>query len=97
MPGNKGIGTVVSAGAPVVGLSAKDAACKAFGASVKAYCGTKPTDRKGTFNDYFFETLEKTKPVGSALAETIKGEAARNRPSEILRSGVKENTLLITG
>ena len=84
MPGNKGIGTVVSAGAPALGLSAKDAACKAFGASVKAYCGTKPEDRTGTFNDYFFETLEKTKPLGSALAETIKGDATVTaaKPSE---------------
>jgi hypothetical protein len=73
--GNKGMGTVISAGAPVMGLGAKDAACKAFGATVKAYCGTKPEDRKGTFNDFFFETLEKTKPLGTALAESIKGDA----------------------
>jgi hypothetical protein len=74
MPGNKGIGTVLSGAGGGVGLSAKDAACKAFGASVKAYCGTKPEDRTGTFCDYFFEALQKTKPVGSALADSIKGD-----------------------
>ena len=94
MPGNKGIGTVVSAGAPAVGLSAKDAACKAFGASVKAYCGTKPEDRKGTFNDYFFETLEKTKPVGTALAESITGDATITaaKASESIAAAVARGT-----
>lgn len=74
MPGNKGIGTVVGGGGGGGPLSAKDAACKAFGAAVKAYCGTKPEDRAGTFVDFFFETLEKTKPVGSELAASIKGD-----------------------
>jgi hypothetical protein len=74
MSGNKGIGTVVGGGGGRAGLSAKDAACKAFGATVKSYCGTKPEDRNGTFVDFFFQTLEKTKPVGSALAESIKGD-----------------------
>lgn len=74
MPGNKGIGTVLGGAGGGAGLSAKDAACKAFGAAVKAYCGTKPEDRDGTFNDFFFKTLEKTKPVGSELAESIKGD-----------------------
>lgn len=88
--GNKGIGTIVSAGAPVVALGAKDAACKAFGATVKAYCNTKPEDRKGTFNDYFFETLEKTKPVGTALAESIKGDdtVTQAKPSESIAAAV---------
>jgi hypothetical protein len=88
--GNKGIGTIVSAGAPAVGLGAKDAACKAFGATVKAYCGTKPEDRKGTFNDFFFETLEKTKPVGTALAESIKGDdtVTQAKPSESIAAAV---------
>lgn len=81
MPGNKGIGTIISAGAPALGLSAKDAACKAFKASVEAYSGTKPEDREGTFNDFFFEALEKTKPVGTALAESIKGDDSYTAPS----------------
>ena len=76
MPGNKGVGTVLGGAGGGAGLGAKDAACKAFGAPVKAYCGTKPEDRAGTFVDFFFETLEKTKPVGSELAETIKGDDA---------------------
>jgi hypothetical protein len=90
MPGNKGVGTIVSAGAPALGLSAKDAACKAFGASVKAYCGTKPDDRTGTFNDFFFDTLEKTKPLGSALAESIKGDdtITAAKPSESIAAAV---------
>lgn len=94
MSGNKGIGTIVAGGAPTVGLSAKNAACKAFGTSVKAYCGTKPEERKGTFNDYFFETLEKTKPVGSALAETIKGDStiAGAKPSESIAAAVARGT-----
>ncbi|MCW5830940.1 MAG: hypothetical protein KIS78_00615 [Labilithrix sp.] len=94
MPGNKGIGTIVSAGAPALGLSAKDAACKAFGASVKAYCGTKPEDREGSFNDYFFETLEKTKPVGSELAESIQGDdtITSAKPSESIAAAVARGT-----
>ena len=74
MAGNKGIGTVMGGAGGGAGLSAKDAACKAFGAAVKTYCGTAPEDRDGTFNDFFFKTLEKTKPVGSELAESIKGD-----------------------
>jgi hypothetical protein len=94
MPGNKGIGTVVSGGGAAIGQSAKDAACKAFGATVKAYCGTKPEDRKGTFNDYFFETLEKTKPVGSALATSIKGDdtVTAARPSASIAAAVARGT-----
>jgi hypothetical protein len=94
MPGNKGIGTIVSAGAPAIGLSAKDAFCKAFGASVKAYRGTDPEDRNGTFNDYFFEALEKTKPVGTELAETIKGDdtIAGARPRESIAAVVARGT-----
>jgi hypothetical protein len=90
MPGNKGIGTVVSAGAPALGLGAKDAACKAFGASVKAYCGTAPEDRTGTFNDFFFKALEKTKPVGTALAETMKGDGTitEAKPSASIAAAV---------
>lgn len=94
MPGNKGIGTIVSAGGAAMGPSAKDAACKAFGASVKAYCGTKPEDRTGTFNDYFFETLEKTKPVGSALAESIQGDdtISAAQASESIAAAVARGT-----
>lgn len=90
MAGNKGIGTIVSAGAPALGLSAKDAACKAFGAAVKAYRGTNPEERDGTFNDFFFQALEKTKPIGSALAESIKGDDAivDARPSESIAAAV---------
>jgi hypothetical protein len=94
MPGNKGIGTIMSGGGAAPPLSAKDAACKAFGASVKAYCGTKPEDREGTFNDFFFEKLEKTKPVGTALAETIKGDATITdaKPSESIAAAVARGT-----
>lgn len=92
--GNKGIGTIVSAGAPAVALGAKDAACKAFGATVKAYCGTKPEERNGTFNDFFFATLEKTKPVGTALAESIKGDdtVTQAKPSESIAAAVARGT-----
>ncbi|MBX3231409.1 MAG: hypothetical protein KIT84_10725 [Labilithrix sp.] len=94
MPGNKGIGTIISAGAPAMGLSAQDAACKAFKASVEAYQGTKPEDRNGTFNDFFFEALEKTKPVGTALAETIKGDDTYTAPkaSESIAAVVARGT-----
>jgi len=74
MPGNKGIGNLISAGAPAIGLSAKAAACKSFKASIDAYAGTKPDDREGTFNDFFFKVLTKDKPVGTELAATIKGD-----------------------
>ena len=33
MPGTKGIGTIIGGGGGGAGMSAKDAACKAFGAS----------------------------------------------------------------
>src|SRR4051812_39913206 len=94
MPGNKGIGTILSGGAPAVPLAAKDASCKAFAATVKAYCGTKPEDRDGTFNDYFFSTLEKTKPTGSALAESIAGDATVTaaKPSESIAAAVARGT-----
>ncbi len=90
MPGNKGIGTILSGAGPATPLSAKDAACKAFGAAVKAYCGTKPEDREGTFNDFFFAKLEKTKPVGTELAESIKGDATIQaaKPSESIAAAV---------
>jgi hypothetical protein len=92
--GNKGIGTVVSGAAPALGMSAKSAACKAFGASVKAYCGAAPDERNGTFNDFFFKALEKDKPVGSALAETIKGDdtVTAAKPSASIAAAVARGT-----
>ena len=94
MSGNKGIGTVVGGAGGGAGLSAKDAACKAFGASVKSYCGTKPEDRDGTFVDFFFKTLEKTKPVGSELAESIKGDTTVTaaKASESIAAAVAKGT-----
>jgi hypothetical protein len=94
MPGNKGIGTVVGGAGGGAGLSAKDAACKAFGAAVQSYCGTKPEDRDGTFVDFFFETLEKTKPVGSELAESIKGDTTVTaaKASESIAAAVANGT-----
>lgn len=80
MPGNKGIGTIISGGAPGVALSAKAAACKSLAAAVEAYAGKKPEDREGTFNDFFFEALEKNEPVGTELAETIKGDDSYTAP-----------------
>jgi hypothetical protein len=94
MPGNKGIGTILSGGAPAVPLAAKDASCKAFAATVKAYCGTKPEDRDGTFNDYFFSTLAKDKPTGSALAESIAGDQTITpaKASESIAAAVARGT-----
>ena len=80
MPGNKGIGTIIGGAGGGAGLSAKGAACKALAASVTAYAGTDPEKREGTFNDFFFEALEKTKPVGTAMAESIKGDGAYTAP-----------------
>jgi len=81
MPGNKGIGTVLGGAGGGAGLSAKAAACKALAASVTAYQGTEPELREGTFNDFFFEALEKTKPVGTAMAESIVGDGAYSAPA----------------
>ncbi len=74
--GNKGIATIISAGAATVAMSPQDTSCKAFAASVKAYCGKQGNEKKGTFNGYFFKALEKTKPGGSALAESIEGDTS---------------------
>ena len=71
---NKGVGTLILAGAAAVPMSPQSAACKALSAAVEAWCGTKPGDKKGTFNDYFFEALKKDKPVGAALAAAIEGD-----------------------
>lgn len=71
---NKGVGTLLLAGAAAVPLSPQSAACKALSAAVEAWCGTKAGDKKGTFNDYFFEALTKDEPHGAALAEAIAGE-----------------------
>lgn len=76
MPGNKGVGTIVGGAGGGAAMSAQDAACKAFGQAVKTYCGTKPGDRDGTFVDFFFQTLSKTKPVGSELAASIAGDSS---------------------
>lgn len=94
MPGNKGIGNIISGGGGGAGLSAKDAACKAFKATVEAYKGTDPQDRDGTFNDFFFKALEKTKPVGTAMAETIKGDGTYTAPkaSESIAAAVARGT-----
>jgi hypothetical protein len=71
---NKGVGTLLLAGAAAMPLSPQSAACKALAAAVEAWCGTKPGFKKGTFNSYFFEALKKDKPHGAALAEAIEGE-----------------------
>jgi hypothetical protein len=94
MPGNKGIGTIISAGAPALGLSAKAAACKSLKVSVDAYKGTKPEDREGTFNDFFFNALTKDKPVGTELAATIKGDDSYTaaKASESIAADVARGT-----
>ncbi len=88
--GNKGIATIISAGAATVAMSPQDTSCKAFSAAVDAFCGKQGNEKKGTFNDYFFKALEKTKPGGSALAETIEGDKSVTaaKPSESIAAAV---------
>jgi hypothetical protein len=72
---NKGVGTLIHAGAAAVPLSPQGASCKAFRASVEAWCSKKPGEKQATFNDYFFKALEKDKPRGTALAESLKTDS----------------------
>jgi hypothetical protein len=92
--GNKGIANIVSGGAGGAPGSAQDTACKAFGAAVDAYCEKKSDDDRATFSDFFFDALEKTKPGGSALAETIAGDetVTAAKPSESIAAAVARGT-----
>jgi hypothetical protein len=92
--GNKGIATILSAGGGTAAMSAQDTSCKAFGAAVDAFCGKQGSEKKGTFNGYFFEALEKTKPVGSALAESIEGDTSvtKPKPRESIAAAVARGT-----
>ena len=72
--------SLLNAGGGVVGPGTDSSECKAFRAAAKRWCtATKPKNRKGKFNDYFFEELEK---VDSKLA----GELKREMPIGVINS-----------
>jgi hypothetical protein len=92
--GNKGIATILGGAGGGGPLAAKDISCKAFAAAVDEWCGKSGSMRKGTFNDYFLQALEKTKPGGSELATSIKADetVTAAKPAESIAAAVARGT-----
>ena len=92
--GNKGIATILGGAGGGGPLSAKDASCKAFAAAVDEWCGKSGDLKRGTFNDYFFKALEKTKPSGSELASSMQADetVTAAKPAESIAAAVARGT-----